>query len=638
MPEIEGATPQPEPPPPDLAQPEPPRPDPAHPGPATPTGPAYLPFGAYALPSVLAVSQPAWTRTYELPSARQVVNAGLHLAQGSSRAIRRGSLYIGLLALGAFGPAAILVLVGLGRLLGDPETAATLTSNNPFLVFAEQPDIGGPLALIYAVTIVGFVLLIAISIDAAAMAIAILGASASERPIRLDEAVRRARQAFWRLFWSGLLVGVGSNVLAFALSLPFLRPFDTNQGVSFIASMLATLVFTPFAFAATGIVLGNAGAIDTLRRSFRLFRARPRIALVVTLFTLVTAAIQSFALGGGADLAYRFAAFFHLGEGAVSLVLPGILVLAFIVAFGSLTFTVAAIVAAPQVAAFLGLTFYSAGLDLARTPAGSPPRIRWVSIPMTVVMACLGVVALVGLPTIAGFQPRPSSPLLGFVRDAVNPHGVVIVPYGPTQSVSDPAGDASADVPEADILAADMAALDTIPDWLLDELFKCGSVDVACGDDGGQGSVPLDHGALLFAQRVAGVPTRGVAGHAEWGQMVRVSSAIAAPARAGDRYEGANVRFSTELSGNQLSLRAYDYEDGSWQEFLTGARSVWRGSLIVTLVPFDDIGDLPTAWDAYAWVSRGPGVAYDTVRPADGEVIEVEDLPWINVIDPAAGP
>src|SRR6185503_13857460 len=104
-------------------------------------------------------------------------------------------------------------------------------------------------------------------------------------------------------------------------------------------------------------------------------------------------------------------------------VLPGILVLAFIVAFGSLTFTIAAIVAAPQVAAFLGLTFYSAGLDLARTPAGSPPRIRWVSIPMTVVMACLGVVALVGLPTIAGFQPRPSSPLLGFVRDAVNPHG-----------------------------------------------------------------------------------------------------------------------------------------------------------------------------------------------------------------------
>ena len=633
MPEIEGATPQPEPPP-----SEAPPPDLAPPEPTPRTGPAYLPFGAYAPPSVLAAPRPAWTRTYELPSARQVVNVGLHLAQESSRAIRRGSLYIGLLALGAFGPAAILVLVGLGRLLNDPETAATLTSNNPFLVFAEQPDIGGPLALIYAVAIAGFVLLIAISIDATAMAIAILGASASERPIHLHEAVRRARQTFWRLFWSGLLVGVGANVLAFVISWPFLRPFDSNQGVSFIASMIATLIFTPFAFAATGIVLGNAGAIETLRRSFRLFRARPRIALVVTLFTLVTAAIQAFALGGGADLAYRFAEFFHLGEGAASLVVPGILVLAFIVAFGSLTFNIAAIVAAPQVAAFLGLTFYSAGLDLARTPvAGSAPRVRWVSIPMTVVMACLAVVALVGLPTIVGFQPRPSSPLLGFVRDAVNPHGVVIVPYGPTQSVGDPAGDSQADVPEADILAADMAALDTIPDWLLDELFRCGSADVACGDDGGQGSRPLDHGAMLFAQRMASPPTRGVAGHAEWGQMVRTTGAIAAPASAGDRYEGANVRFTTELSGNELSLREYSYEDGTWQEFFTAARSVWRGNLLITLVPFDDIGDVPTAWDAYAWVSRGAGVAYDNVRPSDGEVVEVEDLPWINIFDPGAG-
>ena len=98
------------------------------------------------------------------------------------------------------------------------------------------------------------------------------------------------------------------------------------------------------------------------------------------------------------------------------------------------------------------------------------------------------------------------------------------------------------------------------------------------------------------------------------------------------------MRFTTELNGDQLSLRAYYYQDGSWQESYTAARSVWRDNLLVTLVPFDDIGDVPTAWDAYSSVSRGPGVAYDNVRPADGEVIEVEDLPWINVIDPAAGP
>src|SRR6185295_9522958 len=112
-------------------------------GPDAPAAPTYLPFGAYAVPSSLVPSKPTWARTYELPSARQVVYAGLQLAQGSSRALRRASLYIGALALGAFGPAAILLLVGLGRLLSDPATAATLTSDNPFLLFAEQPGIGG---------------------------------------------------------------------------------------------------------------------------------------------------------------------------------------------------------------------------------------------------------------------------------------------------------------------------------------------------------------------------------------------------------------------------------------------------------------------------------------------------------------
>jgi hypothetical protein len=596
MSETEGAPPESEPLKPALEPGQPGSPQPASEPPEplpTPSRAAYLPFGAYAQPSVLTPAKPAWTRTYELPSARRVVSAGLQLAQGSSRQIRRASVYIGLLALGAFGPAAILVLVGLGRLMSDPETAATLTSNNPFLLFAEQPEIGGPLALIYAVSIVGFVLLIAISIDAEAMAIAILGGAAAERPLRLEEAVRRARQTFWRLFGSGLLVGLGTNVLAFVLSRPFLRPLDTNQGVSFIASTIATLVFTPFAFAATGIVLGDAGVIEALRRSFRLFRARPRIALVVTLFTLVTAAIQAFALGSGVDLASRVADFFHVGQGAASLILPGILVLAFIVAFGSLTFTIAAIVAAPQVAAFLGLTFYSAGLDLARTPAGSSaPRVRWVSVPMTIAMAGLAVVALVGLPTIVGFHPRPASPLIGFLRDAVNPHGVVMVPSGPSQDVSDPRGDVTPDVPEADIVAADMAALDTIPDWFLDELFKCGSPDVACGTS--HRRVALDEGAILFAQRMAGpsTPTRG-GGH---------------------------------------------YEDGSWREYDTTARSAWRGDLLVTIVPFDNINDVPRAWDAYAWVSSGSGVAYDNVRPADGEVIEVEELPSIRIFDPAAGP
>ena len=601
--------------------------------------PAYLPFGAFAPPSVIAPARAAWARTYELPSARQVVNVGLQLTQRANRAIGRASLYIGLLSLGAFGPAAILVLVGIARLLSDPGTAATITSDNPFLVIVDQPELSGPLALIYVVGIVGAILLIAISIDAEAMAIAILGGIAADQPLTLQQALRRARQTFWRLFASGLLVTLASSVLSLIIAWPFLRPLDTNQGVSFIASMLATLAVTPFAFAATGIVLGDAGALETLRRSVGLFRARPRIALVVTLFTLVTAAIQTFAFGGGADLLGRIAEFFHLGEGAGALIVPGILVLAFIIAFGSLTFTIAAIVAAPQVAAFLGLTFYSAGLDKARAPVGPGSRVRWVSIPMTTAIAVLGVVVLAGIPTIASFQPREGSAVLAFLRDAAAPHGVLVLPSGVPVVIDDPAGDEQpSESATADIVTADISGLGSIPEWMLDELFSCDAEDVACGD-APDATIPLEEGALLFAQRMAAVPSRDPAQpHAEWGQMVRVEGSIAAPARAGEQFEGANVRFVTELDRGKLRLRELFYDSGSWSEVFTTSRSVWRGDLLITLVPVEDFPAEPTAWDVYSSVQAGQSTSSDNIRDADGEVLELGTgkLPWIDIFDPRA--
>jgi hypothetical protein len=94
----------------------------------------------------------------------------------------------------------------------------------------------------------------------------------------------------------------------------------------------------------------------------------------------------------------RVASFFHLGEGGGPLILPAILVLGLAIAFGSLTFTIAAIVAAPQVAAFLGLTFYSAGLDRARSASGEPAsRPRWVTVPMDLAMIAIGAVAVLGI-------------------------------------------------------------------------------------------------------------------------------------------------------------------------------------------------------------------------------------------------
>lgn len=382
-----------------------PQPTPDAAGP--PPGRSYLPFVAYPVAPV-SPPPPTWTKTYELPTARRVVSSGLQLTVESSRAIRRASIYIGLLALGAFGPTVLLLLLWIGRLMSDPATAATM-STDPIAILYEQPELAEKLNAFTGPFIVGFLLLMAISIDASAMAIALLGGQASDQPLRLREAIARARQVFWRLAGAGLIVGFATIVIELVLTIPFIRPFESNTGVTFIASLVAGLVVTPFVFASAGIVLGDVGAIEALRRSMTLFRARPRIALVVTLFTLVTSAIQTFAISAGADAVVRVGEALHLGfdQGALALVVTAVIILAFIVAFGSLTFTIAAIVAAPQVTGFLGLTYYSSGLDRARSSgAAGAPKVRWVSRPMVVAMIGLLLLAVLGLPDLSAFTPR----------------------------------------------------------------------------------------------------------------------------------------------------------------------------------------------------------------------------------------
>ena len=606
--------------------------------------PAYLPFGAYAPPSMISAPRPAWTRTYELPTGRRVVSAGLQLAQGSSVAIRRASIYIGLLSLGAFGPAAILILVGLAKLLADPTTADTLR-NDPVSIFAEQPDLAGPLVLVYIAGLVGLVLLLAISIDAEAIAISLLGSAASGSPLRLAEALRRARQTFWRLVGSGLLVGLGSGILSLLIQLPFLRPFDSNQGVGFIASMISTLVFTPFAFAATGIVLGDAGAVETLRRSVRLFRARPRIALIVTLFALVTAAIQSFAFSSGADLAFRVADFFHIGEGATSLVLPGILVLALIVAFGSLTFTIAAIVAAPQVAAFLGMTFYSAGLDPARDPVqGSSRRVRWVSAPMAIVMAGLAATVLIGIPTIAGFQPRERSPLASILRQDAEARGQHVTAFGPPSLVADGTNDllgAPGGGSSSDIVMADVGWIGDVPEWLLDA-FDCASPSVACGDGERLGSTFHD-GAFVFFERLAAAPDALPAGRvAEWGPILDVGSALRASGYRGLTYPGASHAFITRRAAGHDELVLVRFTNlARFEQDTTSARSIWMGTDLLTLIPAAELGDDTISWDAYAADRAGGEDApwsYDILREAATSPLLHLDLPTMFMTLPTPNP
>ena len=566
-----------------------------------------------------APAPPAWTKTYELPSARRVVSSGLQLAVDSSSAIRRASIYIGLLALGAFGPAITLLLLGIGRLASDPATAETMATD-PSLVLLEQPELAGPLSLIYLLVIVGMVLLVAISVDAQAIAIAILGGRASEMPLRLREAIVRARQVFWRLLGASLLVGLASGIVTLVLTLPFLRPFDSNEGIGFIGSIVGTLVVAPFAFAGTGIVLGDVGAIEALQRSVALFRARPRIALVVTLFTLVTSAIQTFALGAGLDVALRVAELMHLSldQGGAPLILTAIIVLAFVVAFGSLTFTIAAIVAAPQVTGFLGLTFFSGGLDRARVPEGAPPRgFRWVTLPMLTTMVALAFAAALSVPTVTGFQPRAAGPLLAFLRSAAAVQGDLLNTSGGPVVVEDPTGDQVATgSARTDIVAAEYGYLPEVPAWFLDGVFGCTATGVTCGPGGSNAQSYLRDGALVFVQRMVEAPGVPDARTRDWGAVLAIDISNKAPSGTGSPFPSASHAFITHLEGDVRRITLFEYFGGAFEERTTDARSLWTGNDLITIVPSGDLPAWPLSWDMYANESdpASGGEARDTLR------------------------
>lgn len=596
----------PEAPPPEAPQPDAPAVASSAPGP-------YLPFAAYPI-TMPAPQVPKWTRAYELPSARGVVSSGLQLAVDASRPIRRGSIYIGLLALGAFGPTVVLLLIGIAHLLGEPGMVDTFT-NDPSSLFIGHPEIIGPILLIYVLVLIGFLLLTAISVDAQAIAIAILAGRASERPMLLFEAITRARQVFWRLLGAGFLVGIASFVIQLIITLPFLRPNDSNQGLSFIALAIATLTLSPFAFAATGIVLGDVGPIEALQRSIVLFRARKRIALTVTVFTLVTSAIQSFALGAGVDVAVRVGDVMHLNLdlGGFSLVIVAVIVLAVVMAFGSLTFTIAAIVAAPQVTAFLGLTYYAGGLDRARSADRvRPARFRWVSAPMALVMVGLLVIAGVGLPSVAGIrptsavgpQPTAVGPLLEFLRSTAAARAQIVTTLGPSTLVRDPAGDGGSSGFGPDILDAEYGILPDVPVWLLSDAFDCALPDVACMIGGSDASAFFD-GALVFAQRMAEPPGPPIDVAREWGPVLLIDGAPHGPAPGPDRFPGASHAFLTRFEGVYRSVVEFErFRSGTFYERPTDGRSRWIGSELVTIVPMDELAEWPTMWDAYGHESR----------------------------------
>jgi hypothetical protein len=170
-----------------------------------------------------------------------------------------------------------------------------------------------------------------------------------------------------------------------------------------IATVVVMLASVPFAYVLTGIVLGDAPVGIALRRSIAMARLRWRIAIVVAISETLAQTLLIFGVGAALDIVSRVADALGLGleAGTPTTYVTLVVAMLVVVAVGSLVFTVSALAVAPQVVAFVGLTGYGGGLDLARDAPGSRP-VRWLSIPMAVGAVVAVLASMAGVSQVLG--------------------------------------------------------------------------------------------------------------------------------------------------------------------------------------------------------------------------------------------
>lgn len=319
-------------------------------------------------------------------SGRAVVSASFELLGSAQRPLRSASFYAGWLALATMGPLALL----LWRL----ESVAPGAFEGEFGSFG---SLDLPLSFAVLLAAMGY---LAVVIDARAIAAAVIAGELERRPVRLAGAVRLARRRFWRLLGAAMLVGIptviGQTVGTAAAEAVIPGSPEATGAIGIVTGILAS---TPFSYALAGIVLGEAPVIEALRRSVRLARVRPRLALAVAGFGIVSQLLLFLALTAGLDVVLRVIDAVALPPGVVGDLVGGVAIAAIVFALGTLLFTGEALAAAPQVHAFVALTHYARGLDLARADESA----RHVWQPWLGRAFALGI-AIGVLVTVAGLQ------------------------------------------------------------------------------------------------------------------------------------------------------------------------------------------------------------------------------------------
>jgi len=341
-----------------------------------------------ALPLERAIVGPPPAPT--MPGAIASIGRGLDLNVAASSILRRASLYTGLVTLLAAGPpiaAAWAFSIQQGGLDWLQELMATgvspvLRTGSAFASFAS------------IAFFLGGGCLVAIWLDAQLLALTFIGGQATGRTFSLRGALAIARSRFWRLVRASLLIALIQIVPR-----TLLQALLTGQTVGSetqvpIVTTVDLLLAAPFAYFGAGIVLGDVGAREAIRRSWRLAQARWRLAFVVAIVTTAVSYLAAFALGAGLDILLRLGGAVGL-DGTIgpsqSVVLAVILVLA-VVSVGSLIMTIDGLTVGPQVVAFLGLTGFSSGLDVPTNPL-EPPRVAaLIAWPMRIALV-LNVIA-----------------------------------------------------------------------------------------------------------------------------------------------------------------------------------------------------------------------------------------------------
>ena len=326
-----------------------------------------------------------------VPGALATVGRGLDLSLSANRELRGASLYIGLLTLAMAGPFVIVVLAFAAAQGGFGWVEDAILGLPPELMPVD-PSVWMYLVISGVVALIG---LFVVGVESQIMAAAILGGRALDRPMTLREALGRSRQVFWRVVRASILVGLILVVPNLALTFALQSVFGfASEAPTVILTGVGAMLAAPFAYIVTGIVLGDVGARESLRRSALLARARWRLAIAVSAVGAVIGYIELFATGAGVDILARVGSALHLGfDSSAATVALVFVTLAGLLAIGSLTFTMAALRDAPQVVAFVGMTGYGAGLDRSRDLPDGPRRLeRWITIPMAVAIA-IGVLA-----------------------------------------------------------------------------------------------------------------------------------------------------------------------------------------------------------------------------------------------------